>query len=92
MVDNDVLNGRWTRELALLGLDRNTPDEAFSRGGLASFAVDPTVRITVLPGDPSSQPVPAEKPDAVIPKVLTVGGRPLPELGIVRGTSSGYVG
>ena len=59
MVDDDALNGRWTREQALLGLDRNTPDEEFARGGLASFAVDPTVRIVVLPGDPSSQPVPA---------------------------------
>ncbi len=41
MVDDDALNGRWTREQVLLGLDRNTPDEEFARGGLASFAVDP---------------------------------------------------
>ena len=42
MVDDDALNGRWAGEQALLGLDRNTPDEEFARGGLASFAVDPT--------------------------------------------------
>ena len=92
MVDDDALNGRWTREQALLGLDRNTPDEEFARGGLASFAVDPTVRIVVLPGDPSSQPIPAENPESVVPKVMTVGGRQFSYHGIVRGTSSGYVG
>jgi hypothetical protein len=92
MVDDSALTGRWMREQALLGLNRVTPDEEFARGGLAAFAVDPTVRIAVLPGDPSSQPVPAEKPEAVIPKVMTVGGRQLAYHGIVRGTSSGYVG
>jgi len=34
MVDDDALNGRWTREQVLLGLDRNTPDEEFARGGV----------------------------------------------------------
>jgi hypothetical protein len=92
MVDDDALNGLWMREQALLGLDRITSDEEFARGGLGAFAADPTVRIAVLPGDPSSQPVPAEKPEAVIPKTMTVGGRQLAYHGIVRGTSSGYVG
>src|ERR1035438_1194228 len=92
MVDHDALNGLWMREQALLGLDRITSDEEFARGGLGAFAADPTVRIAVLPGDPSSQPVPAEKPEAVIPKTMTVGGRQLAYHGIVRGTSSGYVG
>ncbi len=92
MVDDDALNGRWTRDQALLGLDRSTSDEEFARGGLAAFAVDPTVRIAVLPGDPSSQPVPAENPESVVPKAMTVGGRQFSYHGIVRGTSSGYVG
>jgi len=92
MVDDDALNGRWMREQALLGLDRSTSNEEFARGGLGAFAADPTVRIAVLPGDPSSQPVPAEKPEEVIPKTMTVGGRQLAYHGIVRGTSSGYVG
>ena len=92
MVDDDALNGRWMREQALLGLDRSTSNEKFARGGLGTFAADPTVRIAVLPGDPSSQPVPAEKPEEVIPKTMTVGGRQLAYHGIVRGTSSGYVG
>jgi hypothetical protein len=73
MVDDDTLDGRWMREQALLGLGRNTPDEGLARGGLGAFAVDPTVRIAVLPGDPWSQPVPAEKPEAVIPKWRITG-------------------
>jgi hypothetical protein len=78
---------------AVLGLARDTPDEEFTRGGLAALAVDPTIRITVLPGDPSAQPVPVENPETVIPKVITLaGGAQLPYHGSVRGTSSGYVG
>src|SRR6266568_3582705 len=52
----------------------------------------PEVRIVVLPGDPSSQPVPAENPESVVPKVMTVGGHQFSYHGIVRGMSSGYVG
>jgi hypothetical protein len=92
MVDDEAVKRRWTREQALLGIARRTPDEEFARGGLGAFAVDPTVRIAVLPGDPSSQPIPAESSEAVIPKAMTPGGRPLLYHGIVRGTSSGYVG
>lgn len=70
-----------------------TPEEEFARGGLAILAVDPTVRITVIPGDPSAQRVPVESPETVIPKVITLpGGVQLPYHGTVRGTSSGYVG
>jgi hypothetical protein len=93
LVDGGGVKLGWEREQAFLGLARDTPDEEFARGGLAALAVEPTVRITVLPGDPSAQPVPAETPDTVIPKVITLpdGGR-LPYAVNVRGTSSGYVG
>ena len=53
-VDDDAVERRWEREQALLGLARDTPEEEFARGGLAALAVDPTVRITVLPADPSA--------------------------------------
>lgn len=93
-VDDDALERRWEREQAFLGLARDTPDKEFARGGLAALAVDPTVRITVLPGDPSAQPVPAENPETVIPKMITLpgGGGQFPFHGTVRGTASGYVG
>ncbi len=92
-MDGGAVERRWEREQAILGLARDTPDEAFARGGLAVFAVNPTVRIVVLPGDPSAQRVPAESPETVMPKVITLpfGGQ-LPSHGTVRGTSSGYVG
>jgi hypothetical protein len=92
-VDDDTVERRWEREQALLGLARGTPGEAFARGGLGALAVDPSVRIAVLPGDPSAQPIPAASPEAVIPKVITLPGDvQLPYHGMVRGTSSGYVG
>jgi hypothetical protein len=52
------------------------------------------VRITVLPGDPSAQPVSAENPETVIPKLIALprSGRQFPYQETVRGTSSGYVG
>lgn len=91
-MDDDAVMRRWEREQGFLGLARDTPDEAFARGGLAVLAVDPTVRITVIPGDPSAQPVPATQPDEVIPKGLTLpGGSRLPTAGLLRGMSSGYV-
>lgn len=89
----NAVERRWHREQAILGLARETPDGQFARGGLAALGVDPTVRIVVLPGDPSAQPVPVESPDAVVPKVIKLPGRrQLPYHGMVRGTSSGYVG
>jgi hypothetical protein len=92
-VVDDTAKRRWEREQALLGLARDTPDGEFARGGLAALAVDPTVRIVVLPGDPSSQAVPAEEPTTVVPKVITLpGGREFSYHGVVRGTSSGHVG
>jgi hypothetical protein len=92
-VDDDAVERRWEREQALLGLARDTPDEEFARGGPAILAVDPTVRITVIPGDPSAQRVPVESPEMVIPNVVTLpGGVQLPYRGTVRGTSCGYVG
>jgi hypothetical protein len=90
---DDTARRRWEREQALLGLARDTPDEEFARGGLAVLAVDPTVRVVVLPGDPSSQAVPAEEPTQVVPNPITLpGGLQFPYHGAVRGTSSGYVG
>jgi len=79
---------------AILGLARDTKDEEFARGGLAALAVDPTVRVTVLPGDPSAQPVPVENPEKVIPKLIALPGSEgqFPYHEMVRGTSSGYVG
>jgi hypothetical protein len=52
------------------------------------------MRITVLPGDPSAQPVPVENPETVVPKVINLpgGGGQFPIHRTVRGTSSGYVG
>jgi hypothetical protein len=92
-VDRDAMERRWEREQALLGLARDTLEKDFARGGLAALAVDPTVRITVLPADPSAQPVPVENPETMIPKVITLpGGVQLPYHGTVRGTSSGYAG
>ena len=92
-VDDDTVERRWEREQALLGLARGTPGEEFARGGRGALAVDPTVRIAVLPGDPSAQPIPAASPEAVIPKVITLPGDvQLPYHGTVRGTSSGYMG
>jgi hypothetical protein len=90
-VDEDAVERRWEREQALLGLARDTTDEEFARGGLAALAVDPTVRITVLPGDPSAQPVPVENPETVIPKLITLpgGGGQFPYHEMVRGTSRG---
>jgi hypothetical protein len=55
--------------------------------------VDPTVRIAVLPGDPSSQLVLADDPKTVVPQLTRLPrGQQLPYNGLVRGTSSGYVG
>ena len=90
---DDNVSRRWAREEALLGLARDTADGDFARGGLAALAVNPTVRIVVLPGDPSSQVVPAVDPSQVIPQMIMLpGGQQLPYHGTVRGTSSGYVG
>ncbi len=89
----DAVTRRWEREQDFLGLARDTPEGTFARGGLAALAVAPTVRIAVLPGDPSAQPVPAETPETVVPKEIRLpdDGRPLPYAAVVRGTSSGYV-
>jgi hypothetical protein len=92
-VGDEAAERRWEREQALLGLARDTPDQEFARGGLAAMAVDPTVRIVVLPGDSYAQPVLAENPEAVVPKVMTLpGGVPFHRHETVRGTSSGCVG
>ncbi len=88
----ETASRRWEREQTFLGLERDTPDVGFARGGLAALAVDPTVRIVVIPGDPSSQRIPAAEPTSVIPAVITLpGGLQFPYHGMVRGTSSGYV-
>lgn len=83
----------WAPEEALLGLARDTAEADFAVGGLGALAVDPTVRIVVLPGNPSSQVIPAVEPSQVIPSVITLpNGPPLQYHSAVRGTSSGYVG
>src|SRR5215472_2111029 len=92
MTDDAALR-RWAYEQALLGLSRSTPSGAFALGGLAALAVSPTVRIVVIPGDPSSVVVSAQDPRAVIPPAISLpGGGQLPSLRTVRGTSDGYVG
>ena len=90
---DDSVTRRWEREQEFLGLARDTPAETFARGGLAALAVEPTVRIVVMPGDPSGQSLPAQNPEAVVPKEMTLpdGGHRLSCAAIVRGTSSGYV-
>lgn len=92
-MDNDVTRQRWEQEQALLGLARDTPDKEFAGGGLGALAVPPTVRIAVIPGDPYSQPVLGDDPASVVPQLTSLpGGQQLPNLGTIRGTSSGYVG
>lgn len=89
---DDVVRARWEREQRLLGLARETPDDEFAAGGLATLAVPPTVRIVVLPGDPEKQVVPAADPLTVIPQPIRLpNGWQVPEHGTVRGTSRGYV-
>jgi hypothetical protein len=88
-----VVLRRWAQEQALLGLARDTAPESFARGGLGSVAVPPTVRIVVLPGNPAAVALPAQDPQTVIPPFISLpAGGQLPGLGVVRGTSSGYVG
>jgi hypothetical protein len=88
----DVARARWASEQALLGLAPDTPDEQFGVGGLAALAVPPTVRIVVLPGDPSAVAVPPQDPTTVIPRFITIPcGRQLPDHRTIRGTSNGYV-
>jgi hypothetical protein len=83
----------WAEEQALLGLARDTPPATFAAGGLGALAVPPTVRIVVLPGEPSSIALPAQDPSGVIPPFISLpGGAQLPRTGTVRGVSSGYVG
>lgn len=90
---NEIVKQDWAREQDLLGLARDTPAGRFARGGLAALAVDPTVRIVVLPGDLSARPIPAQKPASVIPRTVAVpNGSELPYHSNVRGTSSGYIG
>ena len=92
-LNDDAVNRRWEREQALLGLAQDTPGGEFAAGGLGALAVDPTVRIVVLAGDLSAQPIPAKEPTAVVPQGITLpSGRQLSNHGTVRGTSSGYVG
>lgn len=91
-LDDEAIRACWDREQALLGFAPDTPDEAFAAGGLASFAMPPTVRICVLVGDPYAVAVPPQNPVNVIPQPITVPcGRELPHHGTVRGMSSGYV-
>jgi hypothetical protein len=81
----------WEREQQLLGLARDTSDDRFAAEGLAVLAVEPTVRIVVLPGDPAAQPVGAAEPNSVLPRVVKVGSMSLPIQHTIRGTASGYV-
>src|SRR6266705_1315183 len=93
VVASEVITRAWTEEQGLLGLARDTPPGQFARGGLAALAIDPTVRIVVLPGDLSAHPIPAQEPASVIPKAVPVpDGSELPYHSEVRGTSSGYIG
>lgn len=89
----EVVKRDWEREQELLGLARDTPDGQFARGGLAALAVDPTVRIAVLPGDLDGHSIPAQEPMKVIPRAVALpNGRELPYHSGMRGTSGGYVG
>lgn len=90
---SEIVKQDWAREQDLLGLVRDMPAGQFARGGLAALAVDPTVRIAVLPGDLSAHAIPAQEPASVIPRAVTVpDGSELPYHSQVRGTSSGYIG
>jgi hypothetical protein len=89
-LEHEVVQG-WEREQRYLGLARGTLDKDFARGGLGALAVAPSVRIVVLPGDPSAQIVPPDDPKSVLPQVVAVGDVSLPVQSLVRGTSSGYV-
>ena len=58
---------QWEQEQRLLGLARTTSDGEFAPGGLATLAQEPTVRLTILPAEPPSLNVPAEKPETAAP-------------------------
>lgn len=91
-VVDEAVSRMWAQEQALLGLARDTPHAMFAAGGLGALAVPPTVRIVVLPGEPSSIAVPPQDPSGVIPPFISIpGGAQLPRTGSVRGVSSGYV-
>jgi hypothetical protein len=91
-VIDEVVVRRWAEEQALLGLARDTPAATFATGGLGALAVRPTVRIVVLPGDPSLVAVPVQDPGGIIPPYLTMpGAEQSPHTGVIRGTSAGYV-
>ena len=91
-VDNAVKQ-RWVQEQQFLRMARDTPDDTFLSGGLGALALNPTVRIAVLPGDPSCQSVSAGEPKTVIPQFIKLPrSRQLPYSGTTRGTASGYVG
>ncbi len=91
-VVDEAVSRKWAQEQALLGLARDTPHAMFAAGGLGALAVAPTVRIVVLPGEPSSIAVPAQDPTGVIPPFISISGRSqLPRTGTVRGVSGGYV-
>jgi hypothetical protein len=90
VVDDDVVRVGWEREQALLGLAPDRTDAEFAVGGLAALAVQPTVRICVLQGDPYAVAISPQNPATVIPQLITVPcGRQLPHHGMVRGTSTG---
>jgi hypothetical protein len=92
-MSDEAIGRRWAREQELLGLARGTPGATFATGGLGALAVRPTVRIVVLPADPSALAVPAQDPAAIIPPYIEMpGGSTSPASGVIRGTSSGYVG
>lgn len=52
---DDAVELRREREQTLLGLARRHQTRSSREGGLAALAVNPTVRLTVPPGDPSSR-------------------------------------
>lgn len=92
-VIDEVVLRHWAEEQTLLGLASSTPAATFATGGLGALAVRPTVRVVVLPGDPSLLAVPVQDPAGIIPPYLTMpGGRQSPGTGLIRGTSAGYVG
>ena len=76
---DDAAERRWEREQAILGLAGGHAGSAVREGGLAALAVDPTSADRCPSWYPFSQPAPAENPEAVIHKAITLpGGRQFP--------------
>ena len=93
MAVGEATTRAWAEEQDLLRLGGEQSPRGVRAGGGLAAAIDPTVRVVVLPGDLSVHQVPELEPESVIPRAVTVpNSRALPYNDVVRGSSSGYIG